>query len=224
LSTLSPTQAPVSEPSEAPRPRPMHRLGAGRRILTVLSVLLALVGGAVAESGTAFAQTPSGSCTHTCNNPPGGVTQANWNEALEAADFWANHTIDFNAVNWSGGRSYYHLDNVAGRGWPGQNTGNQWFGYWEPYLHHTEFVYYGGRYNDYNGLLAYHEQNTLGVSSSQAFSTGNGRTAPYVEYDMDYYSAARSSRNARRIVRNPNTGNTYVTYDHYQSFYYLGRY
>ncbi|WP_030949566.1 ribonuclease domain-containing protein [Streptomyces sp. NRRL S-646] len=149
---------------------------------------------------------------------------ADWNAALDAANFWANHQIDWHQTDWSGGRSYYHLDQWAGRGWPGQTTGNQWFGYWESATRRTEFVYYGGTYNDWNGLVSYAEQNLRGVSTSRAFSSGNGRTAPYVEYDIDYYGAARSSRNARRIVRNPLTGNVVATFDHYQSFEYLGHF
>ena len=31
-------------------------------------------------------------------------------------------------------------------------------------------------------------------------------------------------RDAGRLVRNPNSGNVYVTFDHYQSFNYLGRF
>ncbi|MFE3856035.1 hypothetical protein ACFXPN_33510 [Streptomyces griseorubiginosus] len=222
-SILSHASEPEPESAEERRPRP--RLRGHRRILAVVGMLLALVGGVFADSGTAFAQPPSGSCTHTCNNPPGGVSRADWNSALEAADFWANHVIDFHAVSYASGRSYYRLDQWAGRGWPGQRTGNQWFGYWEPSIQRTEFVYYGGVYNDYNGDLAYHEQNQFHVPASRAFSTGNGRTAPYVEYDVDYHAAPNNAgRGLRRIIRNPNTGNTYVTYDHYQTFYYLGHY
>ncbi|WP_327313500.1 ribonuclease domain-containing protein [Streptomyces sp. NBC_01235] len=222
MSTLSPSRVP--EPESSVERGQRSRLRGHRRILSVVGMLLALVGGVAVDSGTAFAQPPSGSCTHTCNNPPAGVSRADWNAANQAADFWANHTIDFHAVNYSGGRSYYHLDQWAGRGWPGQATGGQWFGYWEPSLHRTQFVYYGGRFNDNGGNLANHEQNFLHVSASRAFSTGNGRTAPYVEYDLDYHNVVDNrARGQRRIVRNPNTGNTYVTYDHYQSFYYLGR-
>ncbi|MFJ8026794.1 hypothetical protein [Streptomyces sp. NPDC096311] len=77
--------------------------------------------------------------------------------------------------------------------------------------------------------VANFEQVAHGASSSQAYSTytdSNGVThySPYVEYDIDYYNAPGSSRNSRRLIRNPNTGNAFVTYDHYQSFYYLGRF
>lgn len=215
--TSSPVPASVAERSAKPRVR------GHRRVLTVAGVLLALIGGVATEPGAAFAQAPAGTCTQFCNNPPAGVSVGDWNAAVETANFWSDHQIDFAAVDWSNAQSYYHLDYWQGHGWPGQTTGNQWFGYWENGVG-TRFVYYGGTYNDYNGLLSNFEQNSHGATSSQAFSTGNGRTAPYVEYDMDYYTAARSSRNARRIVRNPNTGNVYATFDHYNSFYYLGRY
>ncbi|MGW1783671.1 hypothetical protein ACWCQQ_31760 [Streptomyces sp. NPDC002143] len=187
-----------------------------------MSMLLALVGGAIADSGTAIAAPPSGSCTQTCNNPPGGATVGDWNAALQAADFWANHSIDFNQVDYYNARSYYHLDFWNGRGWPSQSFGNQWFGYWEP-GHGTQFVYYGGRYNDWGGDISLIETYHGGTSTT-AFSSGNGRTAPYVEYDIDYYAAPGTARNARRIIRNPNTRNVYVTFDHYQSFFYLGRF
>ncbi|MEW2401862.1 hypothetical protein [Streptomyces sp. NPDC046862] len=44
-------------------------------------------------------------------------------------------------------------------------------------------------------------------------------SAPFVEYDMDSYTAPGTARNARRIV---NTGDTFVTYGHYAS-YYIGQ-
>lgn len=224
---MSSPLASASAPDADRRTKP--RLRGHRRVLTVASVLLALVGGAIADSGTAFAQPPSGTCTQTCNNPPAGITAADWNAALEAADFWANHQIDWMATNWSGGRSYYHLNDDAGRGWPGQRYGNQWFGYWEPSVHRTQFIYYGGVYNDWNGNLSWFEQTAHGGTTSNSYSTYRDRfgithNAPYVEYDIDYYGAARTQRNARRIIRNPNTGNVFATFDHYQSFEYLGRF
>lgn len=212
-------QAPASDVERRKKPRLR-----GRRVLTIASMLLALAGGGViADAGTALAQPPSGACTHTCNNPPAGVSVQEWNAALEAADFWANHTPDWHTLNYYRLRSYIHLDNVAGRGWPGQGSGNRWFGYWEPSIQRTQFIYYGGVYNDWNGLLSNYEHQ-LGRSGSQAYSSGNGRTAPYVEYDIDYYGAPNTQRNARRIVRNPLTGDTFATFDHYQSFEYMGRY
>ncbi|MGW0712963.1 hypothetical protein ACWD4G_44785 [Streptomyces sp. NPDC002643] len=220
---MSTSLAPAASAPETERPT-KTRFRRGRRALTVAGVLLALVGGAVAESGTAFAQAPPGSCTVTCNNPPGGsgISRANWNVAVEAADFWANHMIDYNQVDYSNGRSYYHLDRWAGRGWPSARTGTQWFGYWDSNTHSTNFVYFGGRFNDYGGNLAWQEQHAQGVSASQAYSTGNGRLSPYVEYDIDYYHSAGSARNARRIVRNSITGNVYATFDHYATFDYIG--
>ena len=218
---MSSTLAPASTPTAERHPK--RRLRGHRRALTVASVLLALVGGVVTDAGTAFAQPPApGACTQTCNNPPAGVSSADWNDALEAADFWANHSIDFNQVDWYSARSYYHLDQWNGHGWPAQSFGNQWFGYWHPGLG-TRFVYYGGTYNDWDGSVSAIE-HARGVSNSQAYSTSGRTTAPYVEYDIDYYNAPRSSRNARRLVRNPNTRDVYVTYDHYQSFYYLGQF
>ncbi|MET9080716.1 ribonuclease domain-containing protein [Streptomyces sp. NPDC004237] len=215
----------ASAPTTPSTERPMKtRLRRGRRALTVTGVLLALVSGAVAGSGTAFAAPPSGSCTVTCNNPPVGsnISHADWNAAVEAADFWANHMIDWNQVDYSHGHAYYHLDPWAGRGWPGASSGNQWFGYWDSNTHSTNFIYYGGRFNDYSQDLSWQEQHAQGVSSSRAYSTGNGRLSPYVEYDIDYYRSASSSRNARRIVRNTLTGNVYATFDHYQTFDYIG--
>ncbi|MDW8805804.1 ribonuclease domain-containing protein [Streptomyces scabiei] len=213
------SRTPASEPSTDHRTKP--RLRGRRKTLTVASVLLALMGGVVAGSGTAVAQPVPGACTQTCNAPYPGTTRQEWNAAVEAADFWANHSIDFNQVDWSNARSYYHLDDWAGRGWPAASFGNQWFGYWHP-GQGTRFVYYGGTYHDWDGALAGLEQFE-GESSRNAFSSGNGRTSPYVEYDIDYYGSARSSRNARRIVRNSRTGRVYVTFDHYRSFTYMGR-
>ncbi|MEV0227724.1 ribonuclease domain-containing protein [Streptomyces sp. NPDC050704] len=219
-STLAPTSATDAERPTKPR------LRGRRRALTVAGLLLALVGGAIGESGTAIAQAPPGSCTQWCNNPPAGsgVSRADWNAAVEAADFWANHAIDFNQVDYSYGHSYYHLYWHPNRGWPHAGFGNQWFGYRDRYTGHTEFVYYGGTFHDRSGDLAWQEQNAQHVSASQAYSTDRTHTSPYVEYDIDYHGSARSSRNARRIVRNSITGNVYVTYDHYATFMYLGHY
>lgn len=201
-----------------------------RRILTVVSLLLALVSGVIADSGAAFAQPPTAPCPcNSAQNPsPQGVTQGDWNDAREAADFWANHEIDFFAVNWSNARSYYVLEPNVGHGWPGQNHGRQWFGYWEPAVHRTQFIYYGGTYNDYNGVVTQMERNR-GVAANRAYSTFTNRIgfthmSSYVEYDLDYYGAARSGRNARRIVRNFITGDVYATFDHYVTFHYLGHF
>jgi hypothetical protein len=222
-STLSPASA-----SDAER-RAKPRLRGRRRILTVASVLLALTGGVLSDTGTAFAQPPAGYCTQTCNNPPAGVSRAEWNAAIEAANFWSNHRIDFHTVNWAGGRSYYHLDQIAGAGWPPRSTGNQWFGYWDWNLRHTEFIYYGGTYNDWNGNLSSFERGYHGGTTHNSYSTYRDRFgithySPYVEYDIDYYATPGSSRNARRVVRNSITGATFATFDHYSSWNYMGHF
>ncbi|SER02457.1 hypothetical protein SAMN04487983_1010142 [Streptomyces sp. yr375] len=92
-------------------------------------MLLALAGVMATDTGTAVAAPPPGACTQWCNNPPAGVTQQNWNWAVEAADFWANHWADTTTSSWYGGRSYYRLDQWAGRGWPGQTFGNRWYAF-----------------------------------------------------------------------------------------------
>lgn len=222
-STLVEASAPDAERRKTPR------LRGRRRILTVASLLLALVGGAVAESGTALAQTPPGTCTQTCHHPPAGVSQAEWDGALEAASFWANHYIDFNAVvrYRSGWRinSYYRLDPWASHGWPPARFGNQWFGYRDTHTHRDQFLYYGGTFNDNQGLVSAIEQ-ARGIRADRAFSSDNRRTAPYVEYDLDYWDQPWGvpNRGIRRLVRNPNSGNVYVTFNHYTSFYYLGHF
>ncbi|WP_416979606.1 ribonuclease domain-containing protein [Streptomyces sp. T028] len=222
-STLVEASAPDAERRKTPR------LRGRRRILTVASVLLALVGGAVAESGTALASTPPGTCTQTCNNPPGGVSRAEWNGVLQAASFWANHYIDFNAVvGYRSGlrfHNYYRLDTWAGHGWPHAGFGRQWYAYWDNRTRRNQFLYYGGTFNDRSGLISTIEQ-ARGVPASRAFSTDRRRTAPYVEYDVDYWDHpwGTPDRGARRFVRNPNSGNVYYTNDHYRSFYYVGRF
>ncbi|WP_157849651.1 hypothetical protein [Streptomyces novaecaesareae] len=148
---LDPAPAPdVDRRKKAP-------LRGRRRILTVASVLLALVGGTVAQSAPAFAQPPTGACTQTCNNPPGGISPQDWNAALEAADFWANHRIDWQTNTWNQGNSYAWLTPAQNAGWPGQATGNRWFGYYETNQpnQHVQFIYYGGRFDDRDGLLSW---------------------------------------------------------------------
>ncbi|WP_035841536.1 hypothetical protein [Kitasatospora azatica] len=210
--------------------RAKPRLKGRHRVLTVASVLLALVGGTVAEAGTAIAQPPSGACTQTCNNPPAGVSPWDWDAALEAADFWANHRIDWGSHTYNQGNTYAWLTYQQNAGWPGEATGDRWLGYYEPAEpnHPIQFIYYGGRFNDWDNNLSAFEQHR-GVSPLQAYGTyrdswGNTHYSPYVEYDMDYYPNAQVPRNARRIVRNTNNGDTFATFDHYQSWNYLGRY
>ncbi|MFM9596617.1 hypothetical protein DF268_02315 [Streptomyces sp. V2] len=57
---LAPEPAPDAE-----RRTNKSRLRGRRRVLTVAKVLLALLGGVIAGTSPAFAQTPPGSCTHT---------------------------------------------------------------------------------------------------------------------------------------------------------------
>ncbi|MFK0113012.1 hypothetical protein [Streptomyces sp. NPDC091217] len=223
---MSPSAVTEHTPEAAHHKKP--RLRGHRRALTVASMLLALVGGAIADSGAASAQTvPTlpGSCTQTCNRPPSGVNQADWDDALDAADFWANHEINVFAVVRYRLNSYYRLDFDRSRGWPGARQGNQWLGFWNGAANRDQFVYYGGTFNDYQGLVTTIEQ-ARGVSASRAYQTSRQRTAPYVEYDISYWNQPWGvpNRGSWRLVRNPNSGNVYVTFDHYTSFYYLGHF
>jgi len=223
---MSSTTETAAAPDADRRTKP--RLGLRGRALTVTGILLALVGGTVAGAGVASAQAPPGACTQTCNAPPQGVSANDWNQALRAADFWANDYIDYNSVarpQWS--QSYFVLQRWNGHGWPGQAQGRNWYAYHngnDPWGNTIwGYVYYGGRYNDYNGLVTYFE-GFHGGNANTAYPTGNGRTAPYVEYDINGYGAPGAQRDAWRLVRNPNTGNVYATFDHYTNFYYLGRF
>lgn len=220
-STLAPATAPAAERRVKPRS------GVLRRFLTLASVLIALVVGTIGGTGTAFAQVPPGSCPASCGiTAPQGVSETVWRDTVQAANFWANSNIDFFQVIWSGGRSYYDLDHTPGRGWPGAGHGRNWYAYQSGTG--NQFIYYGGTFHDYNGDITFFETQVMHVSAAQAYSTYTDRwgirhNSPYVEYDMDSYPAARTARNARRIIRNVNTGHTFVTYDHYTSFYYIAQ-
>lgn len=208
-----------TEPEALPvKPRRRGR----RQALTVASVLLAVLGGVVAGSGTASAQTLPGACSALCNQRPSWVDQDDWDAAVEAANFWANNNVDHNQVVRSGIRSYYVISGSRS-GWPGQHDGGQWFAFREPGHSNNQFVYYGGVYNDWNGLISNIEHNR-GVSGSRAYSTNGHSLAPYVEYDISYYAQPNSQRNALRLVRNPNSGNVYLSTDHYQTFTFLGHF
>jgi hypothetical protein len=219
----SPKQTPAPEvaPGRPPRTRGRHR------VMIVASVLVALTGGLVAGAGSASAEPPPGNCNSVCNEapPPGaGVSEQEWGNAVRAADFWANHQTNQHDVIRTGATSSVHtLDYHAGSGWPPDQYGNHWYGYWDSHAHRNEFVYYGGRYDDSEELVTFLEQ-ARGASSSRAYSSHPNHPAPYVEYDMDAYQAPGAARNETRLVRNPNTGNVYATFDHYQSFNYLGRF
>lgn len=189
------------------------------------SVLVALTGGLVAGGGSASAQTPPGNCNSVCNQaPPPSVSEHQWDNAVRAADFWANHQTDRHDMIRTGASSsvptlIYH----GGSGWPPASQGDQWYGYWDSRQHANEFVYTGGRYDDSDGLLSWAEQNR-GASSSRAHSSHPGSPAPYVEYDLDAYQRPGAARSGSRLIRNPSTGNVYATFDHYQSFNFLGRF
>ncbi|GAA3796757.1 hypothetical protein GCM10022403_033340 [Streptomyces coacervatus] len=212
--------------SDAERRTKRPRLRGRRRILTVASIALALLGGSVAESGAAFAQPPSAQCPAACYaGAPAGVQQVDWDDANEAATWWANNNVDFNAASVRSGWSWYHrIDAHPGGGWPDSFWGQNWYAFYEPGIGRDQFIYYGGTFHDRAGLVTQAERNH-GVSSNDAWQSSavNGNS-PYVEYDIDYYGSANDPRNARRLVRNTRTGNVYATFDHYQTFYYLGHF
>ncbi|MEH0417328.1 hypothetical protein [Streptomyces sp. B21-083] len=216
-SPLAETSAPGAEPAKKPRLR-------GRRILTAASVLLALLGGAVAQSDAALAQSPPGTCG-SCTIPPvpNGVSATAWNEAFQAASFWANHYIDFNSVvRYNLVNSVYRLEPWRNRGWPGP-LGGRWLGY-AGGNNHNRYIYTGGTYNDYNTEITRLERGR-GVPSSDAYPTGPRRSSPYVEYDVNDWAQPWGvpNRGGWRLVRNHNNGHVYVTFDHYDpgSFHYL---
>lgn len=218
-SSLAETSAPEAEQTKKPR------LRGGRRILTVASVLLALVGGAVAQSDAAFAQSPPGTC-NACTLPPvpAGVNANAWREAFQAASFWANHYIDFSqTVRYNLLNRVFCLEPWPGHGWPGARYNGGWYGY-EDGHGHNRYIYYGGTYNDYNTEITRLE-HARGISSSHAYATGPRRSAPYVEYDVNDWAQPWGvpNRGDWRLVRNPNSGNVYVTFQHYKpgSFHYL---
>ncbi|MFF4799948.1 hypothetical protein ACFY1U_16290 [Streptomyces sp. NPDC001351] len=208
--------------SDAERRTKRPRLRGRRRILAVASIALALLGGTVAESGAAFAQSPPGACTQWCNNPPAGVNQQDWNEAVMAADFWANHYIDWNSrVNYGWGQ-YRILQPWNGHGWPGRGDGQRWYAYRDGRGY--GYVYYGGEYEDRNGFLTQFDIGAHGGNSSTSYQHGPNGPSSYIEYDINGHNAPNDPRDAWRIVRNVNNGNTYATFDHYNSWNYLGRY
>ncbi|MDX3517917.1 ribonuclease domain-containing protein [Streptomyces scabiei] len=189
-------------------------------------MLLALAGGTIAESGSAFAQPPN-ACTQTCpaHPAPSGVDQQDWNAAIEAADFWANYEANHlgATVAYTPSERYWRLDHTPGHGWPSAGGGGVWYAYWDRHTQNYEYVYYGGRFNDSQRRVT-RAENRRGVANTNAFPTAGTRSSPYVEYDIDYYDDPHDPRNARRIVRNTRTGHVYATFDHYNTFYYLGRY
>ncbi|GAA2518705.1 ribonuclease domain-containing protein [Streptomyces longisporus] len=211
--------------SDAERRTKRPRLRGRRRILTVASVVLALMGGVIAEAGTASAQPPAAQCPAACYaGPPAGVQQVDWDDANIAATWWANNNIDFSRVVRSGWSRYYRIDGAQGHGWPDAFWGRNWYGFYEPGVGRDQFIYYGGTFNDNAGVITRAEINH-GVSSNDAWQSSQVHgNSPYVEYDIDYYGSAGASRNARRLVRNTRSGNVYATFDHYNSFYYLGRF
>ncbi|WP_159049571.1 ribonuclease domain-containing protein [Streptomyces sp. NRRL WC-3618] len=213
------TSAPSAALQKKPRPR---RLG---RALAVAGMAFALLGGTI---GTASATPPQTVyCPQTCwqQQVPAGanINPGMWQDANSSAAFWANYNIDWNHSTFG----WRDLSPQWGHGWPAQAYGGTWYAYFEPNYSADRFIYYGGIFNDYNGTLT-RQERARGASPNQAWSTlpNNTRLSPYVEYDIHMYSHTNPSggRGQHRLVRNPNTGNVYATFDHYNTFYFLGRF
>ncbi|MEW2119289.1 ribonuclease domain-containing protein [Streptomyces sp. NPDC005474] len=216
------TSAPPAERKKKPRPR---RLG---RALAIAGMAFALLGGTIE---TASATVPAEVfCPHDCwqeQNIPAGVNWGQWQDANSAAAFWANYNFQWGYYEYTpNGTAYDRISWHRYQGWPAQVYGGRWVGYWEGSRQQSRFMYYGGLYNDY-GRQVSNEERRRGVGAADAYSTFTdnwGRhNAPYVEYDMDAYTSP-TGRNDRRLVRNPRTGHVYVTFDHYNTFHYLGRF
>ncbi|MFE2407243.1 hypothetical protein ACFXDE_02735 [Kitasatospora sp. NPDC059408] len=218
---LDPAPAPAAERQKKPRAWRRHR-----SVLAIAGMALALLGTTV---DTASATVPqSVYCPQNCwqiRTPPNGINWGQWQDANSAAAFWGNYNIDWGHTTFG----YYDVSPQWGHGWPAQVYGGTWYAYFEADVSADRFIYYGGTFNDYAGQITGFER-ARGVGSSQAWSTpgygGTGNRSPYVEYDMDSWTNTRPAggRGDRRIVRNPNTGHTYVTFDHYNTFYYLGNF
>lgn len=216
------TSAPPGERKKKPRPR---RLG---RALAVAGMAFALLGGTIETASATVPQDVY--CPHDCwqvQQIPNNITWGQWQDANSAAAFWANYNFSWgNYERAPNGTDYNRISYQRYHGWPDQVYGGRWVGYWEGQWRQSRFIYYGGLYNDYGHQVTTAEASR-GVSSANAFSTwrdySGSHTAPYVEYDMDAYNGP-TGRNDRRLVRNPRTGHVYVTFNHYNTFYYLGRF
>ncbi|WP_217210795.1 hypothetical protein [Streptomyces sp. AC550_RSS872] len=87
---------------------------------------------------------------------------------------------------------------------------------------HSEWVETGGRYWDNGGSLRdFMNEGHAGASSSNY----RGTFQEYIAHTFDHDPSGEGERTGKdRFVRAINTGDTWITWDHYKSFIYLGKF
>lgn len=87
---------------------------------------------------------------------------------------------------------------------------------------HSEWVETGGRYWDNGNSLRDFMDNGGAGSSSRGY---RGTFQEYVAHTFDHDPHGEGERTGKdRFVRAINTGDTWITWDHYKSFIYLGKF
>ncbi|MHC5903632.1 hypothetical protein ACVNF4_06915 [Streptomyces sp. S6] len=202
-------------------------LRAYARKVVIPAMLLGVTVSGLGLSATAHAADAPGCSapTQTCpaeapwrGSQPGNVSDQDWRAAVTAADFWNTHDINrANGLNElvTSENPQYH------QGWPGDTNGRGWYsfttGSWPRRT--THWIYYGGVFQDRGGQVANQE---AGFHVPNMYTDGS--TGAYREYDtLSHESTGSNIRGTMRIVRNIYTGHVYATFDHYNTFHYLGR-
>ncbi|MGN9755773.1 hypothetical protein [Streptomyces sp. SD31] len=214
-SSLAEASAPDTEARRKARLRGHHR------VLAIVGVLLSLMTGVLTTAGTASAQ-PSQQCSAVCQ-APAGFTQQSWNNVLGWAHYWANHNVNWGAVNWHNSTAYYRIDSTPGRGWPSHSNPRSWYSTGSQANNNVRYIFIGGQYRD-NSHALQNEEMYRGVAAGNAVG---GANTVYEEYDMASFTTPGGqgvNRGAIRMVRNTISGHVYVTFDHYSTFYFVGRF
>ncbi|HEY8978571.1 MAG TPA: hypothetical protein VIU15_03180 [Streptomyces sp.] len=88
-------------------------------------------------------------------------------------------------------------------------------------VHHEEWLETGGRYWDNGGSLRDFMNGGGAGPSSRNYA---GTFQEYVAHSFDHRPGWGERTGSDRFVRAISSGDTWVTYDHYKSFIYLGKY
>ncbi|RPF35065.1 hypothetical protein [Streptomyces sp. TLI_185] len=197
------------------------RLRAHARKAAIPALLLSITVGGLGLSATAHAadapQCPPNGGAGTCSAPGSGKGKAKVSgDADHPGRLTQGKTQDKTLKLWQG-LHFPDWHNVGDR--DDSFLTNQWtdqFG-----VRHQEWVETGGRYWD-NGNSLRDFMNSGGAGPSSRNYAGTFQE--YVAHPFDHRPQFGERTGSDRFVRAISSGDTWVSYDHYNSFIYLGKF